>query len=244
MPPSPPLVLPLPPLLLLLQLLPSAWMQANPVGRDIYRPLGNYPTVSEPTEPGLECALAPSHHKGVRNVLCMYTIDKMADASYNWQQASRRLHPTHQPRFTGSNRRVPRAQVSAGGRHTCGIKTGPGFTDGKDYTGRLFCFGRNEEKQCSVPADVADAVWSTVSAGALPPNSQPQTCNDNARGCRLEDDMRHTYGFTQQLNRFSVVLRDACGRRSRGACAASATTPAASCPGRRSCRPRGRYAAA
>jgi hypothetical protein len=133
----------------------------------------------------------------------MYTIDKMPDASYNWQQASRRLHPTHQPRFTGSNRRVP--QVSAGGRHTCGIKTGPGFTDGKDYTGRLFCFGRNEEKQCSVPADVADAVWSTVSAGALPPDSQPQTCSDNARGCRLEDDMRHNHGFTQELNRFSVV---------------------------------------
>jgi hypothetical protein len=87
----------------------------------------------------------------------MYTIDKMADASYNWLQAlplpPPPAHAAHAP------------QVSAGGRHSCGIKTGPGFSDGKDYTGRLFCFGRNVEQQCLVPADVKDAVWAIVTAG-------------------------------------------------------------------------------
>jgi hypothetical protein len=201
MPSSPPLVPRLLLLLLLLQLLPYAWMQANPVGRDIYRPLGNYPTVPEPTEPGLEYAAALRHHTIVTFCACTPSTKCPMRAIIG----SRRANAFTQQHFTPSNHALLRAQVSAGGRHTCGIKSGLGFTDGKDYTGRLFCFGRNEEKQCSVPQDVADAVWSTVSAGAPPPNSQPQTCNDNARECRLEDDMRHNYGFTQQLNPFSLV---------------------------------------
>lgn len=91
-----------------------------------------------------------------------YIIDKMPDASYNWLQA---LSPPHCS--CASAHPPPQLhQVSVGGRHTCGIKLGAGYSDGKDYTGRLFCFGRNTEKQCDVPNDVKDSVWLEVSAGA------------------------------------------------------------------------------
>ncbi len=41
-------------LLLLMLLLPYAAAQANPVGKDAYRPLGKYPPVDSPQEPTLE----------------------------------------------------------------------------------------------------------------------------------------------------------------------------------------------
>jgi hypothetical protein len=52
--------------------------------------------------------------------------------------------------------------VFAGGRHTCAIKSGIGWTDGKDYTDRLYCFGRNEEGQSDVPIGMANDAWETV----------------------------------------------------------------------------------
>jgi hypothetical protein len=49
-----------------------------------------------------------------------------------------------------------------GGRHTCAIKSGVGWTDGVDYADRLFCFGRNDEGQLDIPVEMANEAWETV----------------------------------------------------------------------------------
>lgn len=92
--------MPLPLLLLPLLLLhlPSALMQANPAG-NAYRPLGNYPPVAEPTDPQLEYATAVELCANVTLCEChtlrMYLIEKMPDASYNWQLARGVLASLH-----------------------------------------------------------------------------------------------------------------------------------------------------
>ncbi len=69
----------------------------------------------------------------------------------------------------------------------------------------MFCFGRNEEKQCSLPKDVEDAQWSVVSAGMLHLKYELQSCCNNARVYRLEDDVRRNHGSHPQPNSRSLA---------------------------------------
>ena len=100
-----------------------------------------------------------------KDIALEYKIDKMPSRTYDWSYVA-----------AGTNwaRAVIKCLMGAvlniyshilfclGGRHTCAIKSGVGWTDGVDYKDRLFCFGRNVEGQLDPPIEMSTAAWEMV----------------------------------------------------------------------------------
>ncbi len=102
-----------------------------------------------------------SNYVGVpQNELSLeFKIDKMPSRSYDWLFVATGIKSARIHLFQQQLRRI---KPQSGGRHTCAIKRGVGWTDGIDYTDHLFCFGRNIEGQLDPPTETAQAAWETV----------------------------------------------------------------------------------
>lgn len=98
--------------------------------------------------------------------------------------------------------------LSPGGRHTCAIKSGVGWTDGVDYKDRLFCFGRNLEGQLDPPSGMSAAAWEMVYVSFGHQNIVPILLDnvwaDTRDGRQLVDAQSKTHKFS-----FAGVIRAA-----------------------------------